>query len=782
MPGGVGTWCESLIRGLPEVDFVVWALSPSPFLAPRRSLPSNVVRLIDLPLWDTDDPGRVRRARRDAHAAPRDGESGARRSPGEAAAVTRRPSSRDLEREFVPLLRAFLAATAGPEFDSFRFAALLVEMRDHFRRWDYRRTWRSRAAWEVFREHMLSRASLSPGDTLDADAERALHEERAARAAVRGDEPTIGEATEALRWLVRALAPLGVEIPSDIDLVHSSAAGLCALPGILAKTERNTPLFLTEHSLYAREHFLAMHRMHAPFHLKRFTADLVGAVARTAYHLADRIAPVSRYNAQWEMAYGAPRSRIGVIHNGVDEHRFAPADLPRSRRPTVVQVSRIDPLKDQVTLLRVADLVRREIPDVLFLHFGEVGDRDYWAQIRRMHRDRMLEDTVRFMGPTDDVPGCLNHGDVALVTSSSEAFPFAVLEALMCGVPVVTTAVGGIEEAMNGAGVTAPPGDPDALANGVAAILRVDPEQRARMATAARHHALSRFRLSTFLDSYRDWYEALTGIELRPVLVEPEEGVAGEAFKEVPGAVSVEASVPRGVSVMVPRAEEEPVPEAEPEPVPEAIVAADAEPEAEPAGVGSVPLPSVEEWIAAAWAAAEERAAGERRPVELGEVEEPSGRLHAVPALGTMAQPEPEPAVTGAEPEPEPEPAAESRPELEPALAGAVAAQPGAQSVAAFGPSDLEAGLAHPDPFMRADAVSRVSDPAAAEVLARALADEYPQVRREAVRALGRVNGPRAGGFLADAVAHDPSAEVREEAVAALAALLTGPRSAEHEA
>src|SRR6266511_3809283 len=404
MPGGVGTWCESLIRGLPEVDFVVWALSPSPFLAPRRSLPSNVVRLIYLPLWDTDDPGRVRRARRDAHAAPRDGESGARRSPGEAAAVTRRPSSRDLEREFVPLLRAFLAATAGPEFDSFRFAALLVEMRDHFRRWDYRRTWRSRAAWEVFREHMLSRASLSPGDTLDADAERALHEERAARAAVRGDEPTIGEATEALRWLVRALAPLGVEIPSDIDLVHSSAAGLCALPGILAKTERNTPLFLTEHSLYAREHFLAMHRMHSPFHLKRFTADLVGAVARTAYHLADRIAPVSRYNAQWAMAYGAPRSRIGVIHNGVDEHRFAPADLPRSRRPTVVQVSRIDPLKDQVTLLRVADLVRREIPDVLFLHFGEVGDRDYWAQIRRMHRDRMLEDTVRFMGPTDDVP------------------------------------------------------------------------------------------------------------------------------------------------------------------------------------------------------------------------------------------------------------------------------------------------------------------------------------------------------------------------------------------
>src|SRR6266511_1418243 len=348
VPGGVGTWCESLIRGLPEVDFVVWALSPNPFLAHGRSFPANMVRLIDLPMWTTDDPGRVRRAGPDAVLRDREPMP---RSIRDATAGAHRPSSRDLEREFVPLLQAFLSATSATEFDAVRFAALLVEMRDHFRRWDH-----------------------------------ALAEGRAARAAVPGDEPTIGEAVEALRWLVRALAPLTVEVPPEVDLVHSSAAGLCAVPGILAKTERGTPLFLTEHALYVREHFLAMHTSRAPFHLKRFTADVVGAVARTAYHLADRIAPVCRFNARWELAYGAPRSRIGVIHPGVDEYLFAPNGVPRSRRPTVVQVSPIDPLKDQVTLLRVADLVRREIPDVLFLHFGDVADRDYWAQVRRMHR------------------------------------------------------------------------------------------------------------------------------------------------------------------------------------------------------------------------------------------------------------------------------------------------------------------------------------------------------------------------------------------------------------
>src|SRR6266511_5784795 len=55
VPGGVGTWCESLIRGLPEVEFVVWALSPNPFLAHGRSFPANMVRLIDLPMWTTED-------------------------------------------------------------------------------------------------------------------------------------------------------------------------------------------------------------------------------------------------------------------------------------------------------------------------------------------------------------------------------------------------------------------------------------------------------------------------------------------------------------------------------------------------------------------------------------------------------------------------------------------------------------------------------------------------------------------------------------------------------
>ena len=86
--------------------------------------------------------------------------------------------------------------------------------------------------------------------------------------------------------------------------------------------------------------------------------------------------------------------------------------------------------------------------------------------------------------------------------------------------------------------------------------------------------------------------------------------------------------------------------------------------------------------------------------------------------------------------------------------------------------------LADPDPFMRMSAVAAMRGRAECErVLVGALADRYPMVRREVVRALRSTGSSFATETLIKVAAHDPSAEVREEAVAALGALLreTGP-------
>ena len=91
--------------------------------------------------------------------------------------------------------------------------------------------------------------------------------------------------------------------------------------------------------------------------------------------------------------------------------------------------------------------------------------------------------------------------------------------------------------------------------------------------------------------------------------------------------------------------------------------------------------------------------------------------------------------------------------------------------------------LRHPDPFVRVDALSRAArEEPLVEPICTTLLDDYPLVRREAVRALGRIGGAEASRALLDASAHDLSAEVREEAVAALGAILRigrGARSAQ---
>jgi hypothetical protein len=91
--------------------------------------------------------------------------------------------------------------------------------------------------------------------------------------------------------------------------------------------------------------------------------------------------------------------------------------------------------------------------------------------------------------------------------------------------------------------------------------------------------------------------------------------------------------------------------------------------------------------------------------------------------------------------------------------------------------------LSDPDPFVRIEAMEQLrSHPALVDALLRALHDDYPVVRRQAVRALKEAGGPQATRALLEVANQDPSAEVREEAVAALAAMLSDNRRGRPEA
>lgn len=106
--------------------------------------------------------------------------------------------------------------------------------------------------------------------------------------------------------------------------------------------------------------------------------------------------------------------------------------------------------------------------------------------------------------------------------------------------------------------------------------------------------------------------------------------------------------------------------------------------------------------------------------------------------------------------------------------------QPGmtstAPSIADEDAADRRPTLHDPDPFVRMSFIAGLAGQRAAEqTIMEALQDEFPQVRREAVRALAEIGGDGAARALSVVVRRDPSAEVREEAVAALAGLIEHP-------
>jgi HEAT repeat protein len=113
-----------------------------------------------------------------------------------------------------------------------------------------------------------------------------------------------------------------------------------------------------------------------------------------------------------------------------------------------------------------------------------------------------------------------------------------------------------------------------------------------------------------------------------------------------------------------------------------------------------------------------------------------------------------------------------SPPRLEGSATRAAAAPPSAGTTDGVGDEILRL-LADPDPFVRVSAVAAMRGRMESEpTLIRTMQDRYPIVRREVVRALRTTGSPRATETLIKVAAHDPSAEVREEAVAALGALL----------
>lgn len=202
-----------------------------------------------------------------------------------------------------------------------------------------------------------------------------------------------------------------------------------------------------------------------------------------------------------------PPERITSVPTGIDTAQFHPGDRREARRqlgldPDARYIGIIATLRSWKGHLYLLDAFARLAPAEANLHLLIVGDGPMDAVIQGRISELGLENKAHLVGRQDNVPRWLQALEVFCLPSyANEGVPQAVLQAMLTGLPVVTTPVGSIEEAIaDGAtGLLIPPRDSEALAAALRKVLN-DVGLAQRLGAAARHEAVRRFGLDTMLD------------------------------------------------------------------------------------------------------------------------------------------------------------------------------------------------------------------------------------------------------------------------------------------
>ncbi|MCB9422432.1 MAG: glycosyltransferase [Ardenticatenaceae bacterium] len=223
--------------------------------------------------------------------------------------------------------------------------------------------------------------------------------------------------------------------------------------------------------------------------------------------LDDQVTAVCQLAQQAEIEGTAVSpQKVSLIYNCIDAAPFAiektdrrtalrqALDIPAAA-PLIGVVGRLHPQKGVGYLLEAFPRIREEMPEARLLIVGDGEMRDAWqtrAQALEIDRD------VIFAGARHDIPDILTALDLFVLPSLWEGLPLAILEAMAAGLPVVATNVGGVPElVINGeTGRLVPPGDVDALAQAVLAVLR-RPAQAAATGAAGRARVLAEFSAAT---------------------------------------------------------------------------------------------------------------------------------------------------------------------------------------------------------------------------------------------------------------------------------------------
>ena len=228
-----------------------------------------------------------------------------------------------------------------------------------------------------------------------------------------------------------------------IQVLHAhQATSMLAHESILHAATLGLPVIYTDHSLFGFNSLSSIHLNK----LLTFTLSLCSAAIAVSHCSKDNLCLRAQLDPQL----------VYVIPNAVDTTQFTPQqpqpssqssvnDGVTSSRVKVLVLSRLVYRKGIDLAIDVIPLVCAQLPYVDFVIGGDGPKRIKLEEMRERCR---LHDRITLLGPLPHsaIPAALSAADVFLNCSLTEAFCIAILEAVSCGLPVVSTRVGGVPE------------------------------------------------------------------------------------------------------------------------------------------------------------------------------------------------------------------------------------------------------------------------------------------------------------------------------------------------
>lgn len=192
---------------------------------------------------------------------------------------------------------------------------------------------------------------------------------------------------------------------------------------------------------------------------------------------ANKVFSVSDSLKKLAVEHGADALKIEVVGNGVDIERFSCLERQAARTavgipsavPVLISVGGLVPRKGFHRVIELLPQLRIQFPELMYLIVGGPSpEGNNLKQLEQQVEALGLSDCVRFMGAVkpDDLPPLLSAADVFVLATSNEGWANVFLEAMACGLPVVSTDVGGNREVVSDPtlGIITPFGDQNALA------------------------------------------------------------------------------------------------------------------------------------------------------------------------------------------------------------------------------------------------------------------------------------------------------------------------------